>query len=283
MNTQTQDPKRTLRHLAVFTLLVIGLGWLRRVLDSLTGSEAGAGIGTIIWIIAPLGVSFLLRAFAGDGWKDLGIRPAIRGNLAWYAISVLVYPICIALIVGLGLLLRGISIPDLPADKASIFLQAFGMALVTDFVINVFEEFGFRGYLAPRLYSLRWNALASHALVGLIWGVWHLAYFSFVMSYTTENALTLVPRFLLATIAASIVYGEIRMLTNSVWPSVLMQTAGGAVLSGLLVNELIQVEPGTAFLFSPGIEGLLSIGLIALVGLGIYRWRVHQQRWAYPR
>jgi hypothetical protein len=50
--------------------------------------------------------------------------------------------------------------------------------------------------------------------VGLIWGAWHLAYFSFAMSYTTESAATLVPRFLVATIAVSIVYGEIRLLTN---------------------------------------------------------------------
>ena len=273
MDTKSQSNKHTVRNLAIFTFLVIALPWLGRGLDSLTGGKPGEGIGTIIWIIAPLGASFLLRAFAGDGWKDLGIRPAIKGNVLWYAISILVYPICITLVLVIGLALGMISLPDSPPDKVALFVQAFGLALVTDFFINIFEEFGFRGYLAPRMYTLGLHDFVAHAVVGLIWGAWHFAYFSFVMSYTTESPVTLVPRFLIATIAASIVYGEIRLLTNSVWPAVLMQTAGGAFLSGLLVHDLIQIKSGTAFLISPGIEGMLSIVLIALVGVGIHLLR----------
>ena len=273
MSIQAQNKNRTVRNLVVFAILVIGVGWLGRLLDSLAGARPGEGPGVTLWIVAPLASSFLLRAFAGDGWKDLGIRPNVKGNVPWYAISILIYPVCIALSVGLGLALGMISIPDSPVDQIALFFQAFGTALVTDFIINILEEFGFRGYLAPKMYTLGLSDLVVHGLVGLIWGAWHLAYFSFVMSYTTESALTLVPRFLVATIAVSIVYGEIRLLTDSVWPSVLMQTAGGAVLSGLLVNELIHVESGTAFLVSPGVEGTLNIVFCALVGLGIYLWR----------
>jgi hypothetical protein len=273
MNIQAQDKNRTVRNLVIFAILVIALGWLGRLLDSLMGAKPGEGLGVTLWIVAPLAASFLLRAFAGDGWKDLGIRPNIKGNLLWYAISILIYPVCITLILGLGLALGMISIPDSSPDKIALFVQAFGMALVTDFLINIFEEFGFRGYLAPKMYTLGLNDFVAHGWVGLIWGAWHFAYFSFVMSYTTESAVTLVPRFLLATIAVSIVYGEIRILTHSVWPSVLMQTAGGAVLSGLLVNQLIHIKSGTAFLISPGVEGTLTIILCALVGVGIHLWR----------
>ena len=78
---QVQDNKRTIRNLAIFTFLVIALGWLGRLLDYLKGSAPGEGVGTLIWIISPLGVSFLLRAFAGDGWRDLGIRPNIIEKL----------------------------------------------------------------------------------------------------------------------------------------------------------------------------------------------------------
>ena len=81
MDTQSQSNRRTVRNLAIFTLLVIALGWLGRWLDSLMGSTASQGIGMAIWIISPLAISFLLRAFARDGWKDLGIRPAIKGNV----------------------------------------------------------------------------------------------------------------------------------------------------------------------------------------------------------
>jgi len=70
------------RNLAIFSFLVIALGWLGRGLDSLMGiTSSQEGLGLTIWLISPLAVSFLLRAFAGDGWKDLGIRPAIKGNV----------------------------------------------------------------------------------------------------------------------------------------------------------------------------------------------------------
>jgi len=74
MDIQTQSNKHTGRNLAIFTFLVIALGWLGRWLDYLMGNTHSQGIGQLIWIIAPLGTSFLLRAFAGSGWKDLGIR-----------------------------------------------------------------------------------------------------------------------------------------------------------------------------------------------------------------
>lgn len=103
MDTQSQSNKHIVRNLAIFTFLVITLGWIGRWLDYLGGSTPSQGIGMLIWIIAPLGVSFLLRAFAGDGWKDLGIRPAIKGNILWYIISILVYPVSVGLIIIVGL------------------------------------------------------------------------------------------------------------------------------------------------------------------------------------
>ena len=48
------------------------------------------------------------------------------------------------------------------------FLQAFLPALVLYFVFAAFEEFGWRGYLAPKMYSLGWNVFLAHALVAVI-------------------------------------------------------------------------------------------------------------------
>ena len=113
MDTQSQSNKHTVRNLAIFTFLVIALPWLGRGLDSLMGSTSSQeGLGLLIWIITPLAASFLLRAFAGDGWKDLGIRPAIKGNGLWYAVSILVYPVCTALVLVIGLALGAVSFPD---------------------------------------------------------------------------------------------------------------------------------------------------------------------------
>ena len=141
-DTRSQSNKRTVRNLAIFTFLVIALGWLGRWLDSLTESTSPQeGFGLLIWIISPLAVSFLLRAFAGDGWKDLGIRPAIKGNVLWYAVSILVYPICIMLILAIGLALGAISFSGFPPDKVGLFVQAFALGIISGFLKNIFEEF----------------------------------------------------------------------------------------------------------------------------------------------
>jgi len=266
----SQSHKHILRNLSFFTILVIALGWFGRWLDSLMGNMPSQGIGQLIWIIAPLGVSFLLRAFAGDGWKDLGIRPAVKGNILWYAVSVLVYPICIALILAIGFALNAVSFSDSPSSKVSILAQAFALAIVPMFFKNIFEEFGYRGYLAPKLHKLGLNAFVTYVIVGLIWGVWHLPYLAVFMSYTTESLATYIPHFLVGTVATSIVYGEIRILTNSVWPAVLMHTVGNVFLNTLFLKDYVKLASGMEYLVAPAVEGILSIVLFTLIGVGIY-------------
>ena len=63
---------------------------------------------------------------------------------------------------------------------------------------------------------------------------------------------------------------EIRIMTNSVWPSVLMQTAGGAFIGAIVLKDVIKVSSGMDFLFAPVLEGGLCIVLFLLSGVGIY-------------
>jgi len=223
-----------------------------------------------VWIISPLAVSFLLRAFAGDGWKDLGIRPAIGGNVLWYAISLLVYPVCVTLILVIGLALGAVSFPGF---SLTLFVQAFAIALVPQAIKNIFEEFAWRGYLAPKMYKLGLNVFVAHVLVGLIWGAWHLPYLRAITPYTTESLATLIPRILAGAIAASIVYGEIRIATDSVWPAWLMHTVGAAFVGALMLHGLFRISSGMEFLVAPVVEGGLMIVLLTLTGIGIHLLR----------
>jgi len=269
VNTQTRNNKHTVCNLVIFTILVLASGWLGRWVDALMGSASSEeGIGMLLWIIAPLGVSLLLRAFAGDGWKDLRIRPAIKGNGLWYAVSILVYPACATLILVIGLASGAVSFPGF---SLVLFGQAFAMVLVQQAIKNIFEEFAFRGYLAPKMYRLGLNVFVAHVVVGLIWGAWHLPYLQAITPYTTENLATLVPRFLAGAIAASIVYGEIRILTDSVWPAWLMHTVGATFIGAL--NGLFTISSGMEFLVAPVFEGGLMIVLFTLTGVGIYLLR----------
>jgi membrane protease YdiL (CAAX protease family) len=265
---------KTQRNLIIFTVLVLALSWLGKWVDIQTQSPVGNGPGTLLWIVSPLLISLLLRGFAGDGWKDLGIKPNFKGNLLWYVISILVYPIVILVALLIGSLIGGVFFLDFSVSQVGLLLQAALIGCVMGFVKNIFEEFSWRGYLAPKMYSLGINTFVAHILVGLIWGAWHLAYLRFVLSYLpTESFFPLTLRFLAGTIAVSIVYGEIRLRVHSVWPAVLMHTVGGACIGALFQQDFIKLVSGSEFLASPGIEGVLASVLFLAAGIILYRLR----------
>jgi len=269
-----RQERRTARNVALYSLLVIGLGWLGRRVDAAAGGAPGDGPGMAVWIAAPLVASFALRLLGGDGWRDLGIRPAFAGNGRWYAVSALIYPVAVLVVAAAG---RAAGVTACPA-RAALPLQAAALLIVPQLLTNIPEEFGFRGYLAPRLSALRVNALAGHALVGLVWGAWHLPYLAAITGYTAEGAETLIPRFLAGTVAASLVYGEIRLRTGSVWPAVLMQTAGGMAVGAALAGGAVLPATPAAMLLAPTLEGGLMIALFLFAGL----W-LHAQRTRPPR
>jgi membrane protease YdiL (CAAX protease family) len=274
MNESTSLHRTTLRNVIIFSIAALVCGWAGLWIDGLTGPASdGAGDqgpGMLIWLGTPFVVAMLLRAFAGDGWRDLGIGLHLRGNLSMYLLSLLLYPAAALMVVGAGAMTGNVTLAGLgPAELAPVF----GMLLLTGFPKNILEEFAWRGYLTPKLFLLRIDALAAHVLVGLIWGAWHLPYLGFVLGYLSDDPPPMVvTRFLIATVAASLVYGEVRLRTGSVWPAVLMHTVGGAFI-GLLIADALDVAPGMAYLFSPGIEGALVIAIFALVGLGLYARR----------
>ncbi len=264
-----------MRNVLIFTILVLALGWVGRWVDSAIGAAPGVGPGMIIWVASPLVISFLLRAFAGDGWSDLGIKVALKGDARWYAVSLFVYPA--AAVVVLGINHWSGEIPD--PGREMVFIPTLVAALLPQLLLNIFEEAGFRGYLAPKLTALGVDRLLGHAIVGLVWGAWHLPFLATITSYSSESLATLAPRFLLGAIAASLVYGEIRLRTHSVWPAIIMQTAGGAFIGALIAAG--HVPAGRyAWLRMPALEGGFMLAMFAALGLWLYALaiaRVHDK------
>ena len=81
MKTKNQTKKHIVRNLVIFTFFALAFSWVGRYLDSIMDSEPSKGVGITLWLVSPLVVSFLLRGFAGDGWKDLGLKPAFKCNI----------------------------------------------------------------------------------------------------------------------------------------------------------------------------------------------------------
>jgi len=170
MTTQARTDRRTLRNLAIFVIVVLAVGWLGRGLDVVTGSPASEGPGILLWLVTPLAASLLLRAFAGDGWADLGVGPNLRGNLPWYAVSLLVYPVLTAIVLVIGGGIGPITFPDPSLGTLGLVAEAFALGIVPQFLKNVFEEGAWRGYLAPKVDSLGLDGFLGHGIVGLVWG-----------------------------------------------------------------------------------------------------------------
>ncbi len=271
----TQDKKRTKRNLIIFIGLVLGLAALASVIEPLTvppGAEPGtSGLGQLLWIIAPLGVMLVLRIFGGDGWGDFGLRPNFKGNGFWWLVSILVFPMVITISVLIGTLLGGL---ELDVNMLSVFIAALLPGLIAAMIKNIFEEFAWRGYLAPKVYSLNMNIWLSHAIVGLVWGAWHLPFVFVFWPYLTANMLWyFVPLLLVGTISQSIVYGEIRLATASVLPAWVMHTIGNAIGNTLLLSGFIQLSSGKELWFSPGAESIASIILMFAVGYWLHQRR----------
>jgi membrane protease YdiL (CAAX protease family) len=264
------NPERsqTIRYIVIFSVLVNVVAWLGPLLG---GDPSSPGLGFLVWGTAPILVSLLMRAITRD-WSDLGIRPEIKKNIRWYLISLLAYPVAIALALLIGYL---ISVTSISEFSIGSYVQATLPAMVIFFFFALFEEVGWRGYLAPKMYSLNINVYLAHALIAVVWASWHLPYIRELSTYTTEGLATYIPRFYLGAFAFSIVYGEIRLLTATFWPAVLMHWVGNSIANPLVAGFIL-LSPGQEFLGSVGVDGLFMIAFFGLLGAAINRWRLRE-------
>ncbi len=270
------EQRRTVRNIIIFAALVIALGWAGFMMARGGGTEDSRQLGLLLFIIGPVVAMVLLRLLFGDGWKDLGLHPHFKGNLIWYLASILIYPVVVGLVVLIGVAVGGI---NFTGQTFGAFLAAIGALFVGSMVKNIFEEFGWRGYLTPRLDSLNIRPLTNHLITGLIWGVWHIPYWLALvtpqeMSSITSKSLGLfIVTSIIGIIASSIIFGEIRLATGSVWPAWLLHNVNNAVITAVITGGFLTVKPAAEFWFTPSMDGILSIILIVIVGMAAYRRR----------
>ncbi len=259
---------RTLRPVALFVVLVLAIAYTAPLLG---GDPTSPGPGFILWGAAPLLVALLLRIFSRD-WADLGIRLGLRRNGRWYLLSLLVIPAVMALTLLIGV---ATSMTTITGFSAAPYAQVVAIALVAFLVTGLLEEFGWRGYLAPKIAMLGINPYLGHAMVGVVWATWHLPFLAgFGWMFGDESLTTMIPRFYLSCIALSIVYGEIRAITGTFWPAVLMHAAGNAVGHPLAADSL-HISRGSEYLGSIS-TSIIATTCFALIGIGLHQWRSRQ-------
>lgn len=261
--------KTSRRNIMIFIVVVLLCGWFGVLVDKLIPEQPqGDTLGMGIWLISPLLATILLRSFAGDGWRDIGLLPNFKGNLKWYVIALFIYPAVTTLVLLISYVFDWM---DFSAFNLSTVLSVFLSGLLIQFVKNFFEESVWRGYLTSKLSNLKLNDFWLYLIVGGVWGAWHIPYFLVFLSESDIISVLPVNRWLFTIIGIvtmicwTVMYTEIYLMTRSIWPLILMHMTEDALVNPLILDGYIKLAQGKEFLVSPS-AGILTTCLYLIVG-----------------
>jgi membrane protease YdiL (CAAX protease family) len=248
---------------------------------------------TAIGMFGPALAATLVRLTRREGFADAGLRLTAKGlpRAGWmYLAAYVTIPILIFIGIGIALLTtyqhwaldanlhseadtimkaltrQGQSLPKgfsayQLAVISAIFstVLAFTFAIPINMIFTFGEEFGWRGYLLPRLAPL--GGIPAALIVGVIWGLWHAPLIVLDgYNYPGHPALGVVMMVVFTT-ALSVIFAWLRFRSGSVWPSTLAHAAINAQAGfGLLL-----LSKGDSLIRPPiGILGLIPMIVLAI-------------------
>lgn len=254
--------------LILFIVVVLASGWIGVLVDSkLPEQPAENSLGMGLWLILPIIAMLVLRLVNRD-WKDIGVLPNFKGNMKWYGIAIAIYPVMTVIIVGLALLFNSASISDVELNS---ILSLIGVSIAGNFIKNIFEEFAWRGYLTPKLIELKLNDWMLYLVSGLVWALWHAAYYMVFLPdsyFETTSRIGFLLIGCVLMVAWSVMYVEIYRLTKSVWPCVLMHALEDGVPTLLLSVAGVITLTKTGELWLSPTTGIITT--ILFVGFGLW-------------
>ncbi len=270
--------KHNIRNLVIFITITLASGWVGILLDSvLTEQPEGNSLGMGLWLILPFLTGIILRISDHD-WKDMGIKLHLKGNLKWYLLSIVIYPLVTIVTVGLAKIFGCIEMSEF---EAGAFFVLAGASVLGGFVKNIFEEFAWRGYLTPKLIGLKLNDWLIYGISGLIWGLWHAAYYLIFLPDNYFKSTSRVEMLLIGCVLMvcwTVMYVEIYRLTKSVWPCVIMHAVEDAFPNVLVMTGgFISFTKIGDNLFNP-ITGIFSTVLFIGIGLLLRTLRIKKER-----
>jgi membrane protease YdiL (CAAX protease family) len=273
---------KIIRNIIIVSLFTVGGGWLGIWLNNVTGNTQPPtqSLGALVWLTTPALSGILLRAFGGDGWKDSGFGFNLLSSWKWYLAAILIYPLAAFLTFSLAALFGIASADGFAAQGFAAYLSVAGTIFVGSLMKNIFEEFAWRGYLTPRLEAAGIHPMLNHFIVSLLWMTWHLPYYYYYLDRATLNSAitTSIPVFLITgyivIFPTAILFGELRLLSKSVWSVFILHNIINALSMPLLINGFIKLNSPLGFVFTPTNEGVITSILLGAAGWALYRIRV---------
>lgn len=266
--------KRDKIALAIFVFVTLTAGTFGYMLDQvLTDQPEGNSLGMGLWLVLPLLTGIVLRIINKD-LKEIGARTNLRNNIKWYAVAVLVYPFIMLISIIIAKAGGGLTIGKFESGAL------FALMLTTFFgscIKNIFEEFAWRGCLVPYLEKTKMNDWLLYFTSGLVWGMWHITYYMFFLpdEYFTETSRPMMVVIgIVLMIFWSPLFVELRRLTNSVWPCVILHAMEDAVPTLLFVTtDVFRIKKSLSVMIDP-ISGFITTAILLLIGLSLRRYRI---------
>jgi CAAX protease family protein len=156
------------------------------------------------------------------GLRELFARMrGISFGLRWYAMLLIPPVLVFAVLLCLKTFVS-------PAYAPNLFLPGFGFGLLAGF----FEEIGWMGYAFPRMQQY-WRAFASAALLGVLWGTWHLPVIDYLGAATPHGAywFPFFLAFVVTMTAMRVLIAFVYTRTNSVLLAQLMHASSTSALA----------------------------------------------------
>lgn len=273
--------RKILRNVILFVVIALASGWVGLLIDNLLEPQPeGNTLGMGIWLVLPLLAVVLLRVFAGDGWKDIGFNPRLKGNVKWYFAGILIFPVVTALVLAIGKMMDWVSFSTF---NASVFFSVFASLLATNFIKNIFEEFVWRGYLTTKLLKLKTKDFWLYLIVGGAWGIWHLPYYLFFLPESDITQILPINRLVFALIAIismicwSVMFVELYRITGSIWSVVILHTVEDSLINHLLIDGHIIIAQGKEIFISP-IVGIITTIFYLTIGLLLRKKRIEEEK-----
>jgi uncharacterized protein len=274
MFTKLTDTSKGTIFSVLVLCLAVGAALLINMLD-LASSELVWGS---VWMSTPtVAVLIMLlvvtrEGYSREGWKSLGLH-RLGLSVWWIAIGLTFLMSLIASVIVWATPLASFVLPE--GGIANPLIQFLIVVASLGLIFALFEEIGMRGYLLPKLLPLgRRRALL---LVGLVHAAWHMPLiFLTPLYHTAGNKLIVVPLFVGTIVAASFVFGYLRIYTGSVWPASIAHSVHNAAWSTLaaftltsnpvVVNEYLAGDNGILILVTTAL-GAILVGRILRSGM----------------
>lgn len=266
-----------LKKAGLFYVLVMALNVTQILIFRAAAPEAE--IVGLTHMATPLLMTFLmLFVFTRDGYGQhgrfgLGLRPS--GWRTW-GLALLLPLLVLTASYGLAWL-SGTAALAVPADTGGLprLLVNLTAGLLSTTFFVLWEEIGFRGYLQPKLMGL--GSKQAIILSGFLHGVWHLPIALLTPFYLAEgNRFLTIPIFLLLLTAAGVIYGVLRLETDSIWPGTILHGAFNSFL-GIFTSLTVLSSPVAIYLV--GESGLLTL----LATAGVALWMLRRRETAVQR